>query len=163
MKKHNPLLIVFNCLFGAALLALIIWWILFFFGLLPPHKTRYYLMGESGYEFSDYHLSVVDSSELECFIVKYTSENGNAEKTKEFSFSIDMNSGAVKLGVGKKLSCVDEKGESIVVDPDNDYQYEFVGEKTFYVSYADFSEEDKKLIGEKQYTLGIGACSFAPD
>lgn len=163
MKKRYLPLIVLGGLLGAALFAVIIYGILFFFGLLPHHEPSYYWMGESGYEFSDYNLSVVDSSELECFIVKYTSENGNAEKTKFFSFSIDADSQDARLGKSNKLSCVDEKGDSIVVESANNYQYEFVGEKTFYVSYADFSEEDKKLIVEKQYTLKIGAYRFAPD
>lgn len=121
-----------------------------------PFKTSANRIGEE-YKLANYTLSVVNDDENERFVVKYVS-NGREQMKEVFQFEIYyslIDSKEMELGRDQELTCVDEKGDSIIPTEENAYQYEFTGSKIFYVSYAGISAEEKTAIVNRWYHIRI--------
>ena len=155
-KAKKTVKIVIACLFVAVLIGFIVCEVWFIF---VPHHYRpqlAYLIGkDNGYQGRNYNLVIENDTENERFAVEYTYTEGHENVSLEFSFEYQGHTNGyteIKAKNGETaLVCTDENGEKIIFDHGDTYT--FIGNKTFYVSYAAFSEEEKEAISNKAYRL----------
>lgn len=164
-KAKKTVKIVIACLFVAVLIGFIVCEVWFIF---VPHHYRpqlAYLIGkDNGYQGRNYNLVIENDTENECFAVEYTHTEGSENDSFEFSFEYQGHTNGyteIKAKNGETaLVCTDENGEKIIFDHGDTYT--FTGNKTFYVSYAAFGEQEKEAISKNDYYVVVSSYNFYP-
>ena len=167
-KAKKTVKIVIAGLFVAVLIGFIVCEVWFIFVGFPNHhcgKDIYSIGKDNGVHENEYSIEVENDTENECFAVEYTYTEGHENVSLEFSFEYQGHTNGyteIKAKNGETaLVCSDENGEKIIFDHGDTYT--FIGNKTFYVSYAAFSEEEKEAISNKAYCLVLnGSYVFFP-
>ena len=155
-KKRKKAWKIAAGIIGAVLIAAIIYCMA---AMMPlgPGGVRIYYVGDD-YKTSAYTLNVKNDEENERFVFTYLAaeEKENEENAFCFDFQNDQSGQESTSG----FTCTDEGGEEIALGGE---KYVFTGGKTFYVSYAAFSEDEKNAISNKAYCLVLnGSYVFFP-
>ena len=171
-KAKKTVKIVIACLFVAVLIGFIVFEVWFIFVGFPNHhcgKDIYSIGKDNGVHENEYSIEVENDTENECFVVQYTSADGHENDSFEFSFMMyyrNMNTLQIdKMWANGKnaLITTDENGDEIVFQNAADYYFtKIAGNKTFYVSYAAFGEQEKEAISKNDYYVVVSSYNFYP-
>lgn len=171
-KVKKTVKIVIACLFVAVLIGFIVCEVWFIFVGFPNHhcgKDIYSIGKDNGVHENEYSIEVENDTKNECFVVQYTSADGHENDSFEFSFMMyyrNMNTLHLdKMWANGKnaLMTTDENGDEIVFQYAADYYFtKIAGNKTFYVSYAAFGEQEKEAISKNDYYVVVSSYNFYP-